>query len=86
MELAGHGLKMVERKLANFLPLNDREYLAVGEGRTEAEVAKFSARDAEQLDAYGQRLEAIADVLRDLVLTTPPNVVDRRLGLGRPAS
>ena len=75
MELPRHGLQVVKRKVSNFLPLNDREYLATGAGRTEAEVAKFSARDAEQLAPYGQRLEAIADVLRDLVLTTPPNVV-----------
>jgi phytoene dehydrogenase-like protein len=75
MDLPRHGLKVIKRKLSNFLPLNDREYLAVGAGRTEAEVAKFSARDAGQLAPYGRRLEAIADVLRDLVLTTPPNVV-----------
>ena len=42
-------------------------------GRTQ-EVAKFSARDAERLDAYQARLEAVADVLRALVLETPPNV------------
>lgn len=77
MDLPRHGLEVVKRKLSNFLPLNEREYLAVGAGRTEAEVAKFSARDAEQLAPYGRRLEAIADVLRDLVLTTPPNVVGR---------
>ena len=74
MDLAGHGLRIVHRRASNFLPLNDRDYLIVGEGRTQAEVAKFSARDAERLDAYGQRLEAIADVLRELVLRTPPNV------------
>jgi phytoene dehydrogenase-like protein len=39
-------------------------------------VARFSARDAARLAAYGERLEAVADVLRDLVLTTPPNAVD----------
>ena len=38
-------------------------------------MARFSARDAARLPAYGERLEAIADVLRDLVLTTPPNVL-----------
>ncbi|MGC1305336.1 MAG: NAD(P)/FAD-dependent oxidoreductase [Caulobacteraceae bacterium] len=74
MDLAGHGLEIVHRRAANFLPLNDKDYLIVGEGRTKAEVAKFSARDAERLDAYNDRLEAIADVLRDLVLKTPPNV------------
>src|SRR5262245_39389489 len=45
MELGAHGLKIVDRKAANFLPLNDREYLIVGEGRTKSEVAKFSERD-----------------------------------------
>ena len=76
MELAAHGLKIVDRKAANFLPLNDREYLIVGEGRTKKEVAKFSERDAIALDDYARRLEAIADVLRGLVLETPPNVVE----------
>ena len=38
-------------------------------------MAKFSAKDADALDAYGDRLEAIADVLRDIVLQTPPNLV-----------
>ena len=53
-----------------------RRYLKVGGGRTREEVAKFSARDAERLDAYQARLEAVADVLRALVLETPPNVVE----------
>jgi phytoene dehydrogenase-like protein len=76
MELASHGLKIVDRKAANFLPIDERDYLIVGEGRTKSEVAKFSARDADALDDYGRRLEAIADVLRELVLVTPPNVVE----------
>jgi phytoene dehydrogenase-like protein len=74
MDLAGHGLKIVHRRASNFLPLNDSDYLIVGEGRTKAEVAKFSQNDADRLGAYNDRLEAIADVLRDLVLRTPPNV------------
>ena len=82
MDLAGHGLRVVERRLANFLPLSDRDYLKVGAGHTHAEVARFSSRDAERLDAYGQRLDVIADVLRELVLQTPPNLPD---GGGWPA-
>src|SRR5262245_36969341 len=76
LDLAGHGLRVVERPLANFLPLEDGRHLKVGAGRTAAEVAKFSATDAERLDAYHQRLEGVADVLRALVLETPPNVVE----------
>lgn len=75
LELPAHGLRIVERRLSNFLPTEDGRYLASGGGRTQAEVAKFSRSDADRLDAYGQRLTAIADVLRTLVLETPPNVV-----------
>jgi len=73
LELARHGLRVVERRCANFLPTADGRYLITGGGRTGTEVARFSARDAARLPEYGERLDAIADVLRDLVLTTPPN-------------
>src|SRR5204862_6923324 len=76
LRLAEHGLRIVERRVANFLPLDDGRYLKVGGARTREEVAKFSARDAERLDAYSARLEAVADVLRALALETPPNVVE----------
>jgi phytoene dehydrogenase-like protein len=76
LDLPAHGLRVVERRCANFLPTADGRYLLTGEGRTAAEVARFSARDAARLPAYGARLDAIADVLRDLVLATPPNVVE----------
>lgn len=75
LQLPAHGLRVVERKLANFLPTEDGRYLLSGDGRTRSEVAKFSTADADRLDAYGEKLEAIADVLRGLVLETPPNVV-----------
>jgi phytoene dehydrogenase-like protein len=78
LELARYGLRIVERELANFLPTEDGRSLSVGAGRTHAEVAKFSARDAQRLDAYAARLERIADVLRALALETPPNVVAGR--------
>ena len=75
LELARYGLRIVERRCANFLPSADGRYLLTGEGRTQAEVARFSAGDAARIPEYGARLEAIADVLRDLVLVTPPNAV-----------
>jgi phytoene dehydrogenase-like protein len=75
LDLGSYGLRIVERRLANFLPTTDGRYLCTGGARTQAEVAKFSSRDAARLDDYGARLEAIADVLRGLVLETPPNVV-----------
>jgi phytoene dehydrogenase-like protein len=74
LELARHGLRIVERPLSNFLPLPDGRYLKVAPGRTKAEVAKFSARDAERLGAYEARLMRLTDVLRALALATPPNL------------
>jgi phytoene dehydrogenase-like protein len=75
LELPKHGLRVVERLVSNFLPTDDGRYIKTGGGQTHAEVAKFSKKDAERLDAYGERLDLIADLLRDLVLETPPNVV-----------
>jgi phytoene dehydrogenase-like protein len=74
-----HGLKLVERPLMNFLPLPDGHYLLTGEGRTKAEIAKFSAADAERYDDYVAGLSVVADALGDFALKPPPNVVK---GLG----
>src|SRR6266550_3936569 len=41
LDLQAHGLRIVERKLANFLPMEDGRYLKVGGGGTRDEVAKF---------------------------------------------
>src|SRR6201996_7671252 len=76
LDLASHGLRIVERRAQNFLPSPEGSYLLTGEGRTKASVAKFSARDADVLDGFSRELEAIADVLRQFVLRTPPNLVE----------
>ena len=76
LRLAEHGLRVVERPFSNFLPFPDGGYIEVGGGleATQREVARFSKRDAERLPAYYRRLDAVAEVLRDLLLETPPNV------------
>lgn len=81
MRLHERGLRVVERPLSNFLPL-DGDYLKLGggPGRTQAEFARFSARDAAALPGYEAALERIADVLRDMALRAPPNA-----GGGMPA-
>ena len=77
LDLARHGLKIVERPLANFLPLSAEAgaYLKIGGGlaATQAEVARHSQRDAERLPAYYAMLEEAARVIRGLSLETPPN-------------
>ena len=79
LRLARHGLRIVARPLSNFLPLPGDRYLKVGGGivATQAEVAKFSGRDAERLPAYYAMLERAVGLLRELMHRTPPNVAAR---------
>jgi phytoene dehydrogenase-like protein len=76
LKLHEHGLRIVERRAANFLPAPDGRYLLAGEGRTKAEAARHNPRDGERYDAFAAEIDAVADVLRDLVLRAPPNVVE----------
>src|ERR1017187_1432682 len=46
LQLPAHGLRVVERRLSNFLPTEDGRYLCIGGDRTFNEVSKFSTRDA----------------------------------------
>ncbi len=80
LRLAEHGLSIVERPITNFLPLSARpgDYLKVGGGleATRREFARHSRRDADALPAYYAMLDRVADVLRELVHRTPPDVAD----------
>lgn len=82
LKLHEHGLRIVERRAQNFLPTLDGDYLLTGEGRTAASIARINTRDVERYDAFTRELEVIADVLRQLVLRAPPNLV---AGFGAPA-
>ena len=75
LDLGRHGLRVVERPVANFWPVDQSSYLLMPYGLVARQraVAAFSARDAERLPDYDNALEAAASVLRQLVLTTPPN-------------
>jgi phytoene dehydrogenase-like protein len=85
MHLHSHGLRIVERPIANFVPIDETRYLKLGGGlaRTQAEFVKFSKRDAEALPAYYAMLDEVGDVLRSLAQQTPPNLGDGRPGLLR---
>ncbi|MCK5549994.1 MAG: NAD(P)/FAD-dependent oxidoreductase, partial [Hyphomicrobiaceae bacterium] len=75
LNLADHGLRIVERPVANFWPVDESRFLLLrGEMPSrQAAIAKFSQNDAERLPAYEAALARAGDVLRDLVLRTPPN-------------
>lgn len=75
LELARHGLRIIERPVANFWPVDKARGLLMPYGlsaRQEA-IAAFSRVDAEILPAYDAALERAANVLRSLLLVTPPN-------------
>ena len=76
LRLHQHGLRVVERPYANFLPLPDGRAFRLGGDRTQAEVAGWSTRDAERLPAYYAMLDRVVLVLRELMVRTPPNVTD----------
>src|SRR5579863_3850110 len=80
LKLHEHGLRIVERRAQNFLPLPDGRYLLTGEGRSENEIAKFSAKDAARYGAYQAEIGRVANVLRGLVLAAPPNLALRNFG------
>ena len=75
LELPAHGLRIVDRKLQNLLPLPDGRALRIypDAARTRAEVARFSAADAERLAPFGERLDRVAEIVRRLWLKTPAN-------------
>jgi len=77
LRLREHGLRIVERPYANFLPLPDGRSFRLGGEHGQAEVAKWSLRDAERLPAYHAMLDRVVAVLRELMPRTPPNVTDR---------
>jgi phytoene dehydrogenase-like protein len=74
LRLFDYGLKIVERRAQNFLPTLDGGCLLAAQGRTESNIAKFSASDAERFTAFTRELDGTADLLRDFVLQAPPNL------------
>ena len=74
LNLYENGLRVVERRVQNFLPLPDGRYLLTGEGRTEHEIAKFSTKDAARYPAYQAQIRRLVEVLRSLLLIAPPNL------------
>ena len=66
LDLHRHGLRIVIRPLSYFSPLDDARYLIVDKdpARTRTEVARFSARDAERLGTYHQRMDRLVETVK----------------------
>ena len=74
MRLYQHGLKVVLRRIDNFLPTEGADHLLSGRGGlTRREIARHSPADAENYDAYSAALNTVVAILRQWLLRAPPN-------------
>ncbi len=87
LDLPRHGLRIVERPVANFWPVDESRDLLMPHGLANRQraIAAFSQKDAANLPAYDAALGRAADLVRDLVLCTPPNAGEGLAGLVRNA-
>ncbi|MCF6221854.1 MAG: NAD(P)/FAD-dependent oxidoreductase [Robiginitomaculum sp.] len=74
MQLEKFGLKVVLRKVDNFLPLKKDYLLAGRDGLTLREIARHSAKDALAYPRYQVALDGIVALLKQFLLVTPPNM------------
>ncbi|WHI46448.1 hypothetical protein [Microbulbifer sp. VAAF005] len=74
LNLHEHGLEIKLRPQSNFFPLSDRKSLSFHKNLldTQAEVARFSERDAATLPDFYAMLESVANILREELLRSPP--------------
>ncbi len=75
LELPRHGLRIVERRVNNFWPHDNGDFLCFSTGfaALKDELARFSAADAMALERYQRDITKVADLVRGFLLQTPPN-------------
>ena len=78
LNLHKHGLRIIPRRINNYLPLPGGDALVAyaDADAFEREVSRFSTPDVKRLQHYTGLLEAIRPVIRDLLLQTPPSLQD----------
>ncbi len=75
LELARYGLEIIERPAGNLsLLIDDQLHIPRDLQQAQREVARFSAQDAERYKEYEERISAVALALRELAMSTPPNL------------
>lgn len=72
LDLHRHGLRIVPRRVNNFIPLSDGDGFAAVAGRLEEEVSRYSDQDAAALEQYNDLLSAVVPVVKEVMLMTPP--------------
>jgi phytoene dehydrogenase-like protein len=81
LDLARHGFAVLARNPSSFTPYPDGRSLLMGPDPTltRAEIATFSARDAERYPAYEAMLERVAAFVEPTLTMTPPDLLRPRL-------
>jgi phytoene dehydrogenase-like protein len=81
LNLMQHGLHIYPKDPAFFTVFPDGRHLFFWQdmARTQQELAKFSKRDAENYPEYEHNLVRLAQWVEHLLLTTPPNIVRRKI-------
>lgn len=74
LRLHDHGLRIVPRQANNFVPAADGRFLLTRPDHTAASIASISPRDGERYGEYARVIDAVGDLLRPMLLRTPPNV------------
>ena len=82
LELERYGYRVDAKDPAFFSAFPDGRHFFMWQdgGKTLAEIAKFSRRDAEVYPAYEDQLERLSQVVEELLLTTPPRFPPAGLG------
>lgn len=81
LELARYGYRVFPKDPAYFAPFPDGRHLFLyGDlAKTQAEIAKFSRRDAERYPAFEALIDRLARFVEPLLLASPPNLPPRDL-------
>lgn len=85
LSLADHGLEVYAKVPRMFVPLHDGRHFFVhpSEAQTQAEIARVSAADADAYPRWNAFWDAVASVVRPLMLQPPPSLVSLEMMLAR---
>ena len=74
LRLEEHGLEILERPAGSLSLLDDGHLQLTRDGeQARREIARFSPRDAQRIDAFEDEIGAVARALRSLATQAPPN-------------
>ena len=76
LKLHKHGLTIIPRPMANFIPLSDRESLSIYNDvdSNRREFSRFSVRDAEALPHFRSMISEVGEIVSRWMQRPPPNL------------